>query len=64
MRPYRANERTGIGRQRKDALSGVVALRDRVVTSRAETLADAAVQLRRRPGDLTILNRQAPRRLR
>ncbi len=42
-----AIERAGIGRQREDALSGIVALRDRIVTARAETLVDAAVQLRR-----------------
>ncbi len=42
-----AIERAEIGRHREDALSGIVALRDRIVTARAETLADAAVQLRR-----------------
>ena len=42
-----AIERAGIGLQREDALSGIVALRDRIVTARAETLVDAAVQLRR-----------------
>jgi len=41
-----AIERAEIGRQREDALSGIAALRDRIVTARAETLADAAVQLR------------------
>ncbi len=40
-------ERADTGRQREDALSGIVALRDRIVTARAETLVDAAVQLRR-----------------
>ena len=43
-----AVERAEIGRQREDVLSGIAALRGRIVTSRAETLADAAVQLRRR----------------
>ena len=33
---------------------------DRIVTTRAEALADAAVQLWRRATDLTELNRQAP----
>ncbi len=42
-----AIEWAGIGRQREDALSGIVDLRDRIVTARAETLVDAAVQLRR-----------------
>ncbi len=42
-----AIERAEIGRQREDVRSGAVALRDRIVTARAETLADAAVQLRR-----------------
>ncbi len=43
-----AIERAEIGRQRDlEALSGIVALRDRIVTARAETQADAAVQLRR-----------------
>ena len=42
-----AIERAEIGRRREDALSGIVVLRDRIITSRAETLADAAVQLRR-----------------
>ena len=42
-----AIERAEIGRQREDALSGIAALRDRIITSRAGTLADAAVQLRR-----------------
>ena len=44
---HTAIERAEIGRHREDALSGIVALRDRIVTARAETLADAAVQLRR-----------------
>ena len=61
-RPGTAIERAGIGRQREDALSGIVALRNRIVTARAETLADAAVQLRRRPGDLTKLNLSSPER--
>ncbi len=43
-----ALERAEIGRQREDVRSGAVALRDRIVTARAETQADAAVQLRRR----------------
>ena len=42
-----AIERAEIGRRREDALSGVAALRDRIITSRAETMAGAAVQLRR-----------------
>ena len=57
-----AIERAEIGRQREDVRSGAVALRDRIVTARAETLADAAVQLRRRPGDLTKLNLSSPER--
>ena len=40
-------DRTKIDRRREEALSEVVALRDRIVTARAEPLADAAVQLRR-----------------
>ncbi len=40
-------DRAKIGRQREDALSEIMTLRDRIVTARAETLADAAVQLRR-----------------
>ncbi len=44
-----AIKRAEIGRQRGDALAGIVALRDRIVTARAETLADAAVQLTPRP---------------
>ncbi len=40
-------DRAKIGRQREDPLSKVVTLRDRIITARAETLADAAVQLRR-----------------
>ena len=47
-------ERAGIGRQREDALSGIVALRDHIVTSRAETLADAAVHPRRRAKKLSL----------
>ncbi len=43
-----AIERAEIGRHCEDALSGIVALWNRIVTARAETLADAAVQLRRR----------------
>ncbi len=42
-----AIERADIGRQREDALSEIVTLRDRIVTARAETMADAAVHLRR-----------------
>ena len=48
---------SGFGRQREDALSGIVALRDRIVTARAETLADAAVQLRR----LVVMAEEEPR---
>ena len=40
-------DRAKIGRRREEALSGIVALRGRIVTAHAETLADAAVQLRR-----------------
>ncbi len=39
-------DRAKIDRRREEALSEVVALRDRIITARAETLADAAVQLR------------------
>ncbi len=42
-----ALERAQIGRQRKEALCEIVTLRQRIVTGRAETVADAAVQLRR-----------------
>ncbi len=45
-RSYRDRAGTEIGRQREDPLSKVVTLRDRIITARAETLADAAVQLR------------------
>ncbi len=50
-------DRAEIGRHREDALSGIVALRDRIVTARAETLADATVQLRR----LVVMADEAPR---
>ncbi len=50
-------ERAEIGRHREDALSGIVALRVRIVTARAETLADAAVQLRR----LVVMAEETPR---
>ena len=43
------SEKKGSGKAQRcleDALSGIVALRDRIITARAETLADAAVQLR------------------
>ena len=52
-----AIERAEIGRQREDALSGIAALRDRIITSRAKTLADAAVQLRR----LVVMAEETPR---
>ncbi len=42
-------DRAKIDRRREEALSEVVALRDRIVTARAENLADAAAQLRRLP---------------
>ncbi len=42
-----AIERAEIGREREDALSEIVTLRRHIATARAETLADAAVQLRR-----------------
>ncbi len=42
-----AIERAEIGRHREDALSGIVALRQRIATARAAALADAAVHLRR-----------------
>ncbi len=42
-----AIERAKIGRRREEALSEIMALRHRIATGRAETLADAAVQLRR-----------------
>ncbi len=42
-----AVERAEIGRRREDALSEIVALHRRIVAGRAETLADAAAQLRR-----------------
>ncbi len=40
-------DRAKIDRRREDALSQIVALRDRIAGGRAETLADAAAQLRR-----------------
>ncbi len=42
-----AVERAEIGRRREEALSEIRSLRQRIATGRAETLADAAVQLRR-----------------
>ncbi len=42
-----AIERAKIGRRREDALSEIATLRHRIATGRAQTLADAAVQLRR-----------------
>ncbi len=42
-----AIERARIGRRREDALSEIMTVRQRIATGRAETLADAAVQLRR-----------------
>lgn len=44
---HTAVERARIGRFREDALSEIVVLQDRIVRGRAETLADAAAQLRR-----------------
>ena len=52
-----AIERAAIGRRREDALSGIVTLRQRIVTARAETPADATVQLRR----LVVMAEEAPR---
>ena len=52
-----AIERGEIGRRREEALSGIVALRQRIVTARAETLADAAAQLRR----LVVMAEETPR---
>ncbi len=51
-----AIERAEIGRQREEALSGIAVLRDRIVTARAETLVDAAVQLRR----LVVMAEEVP----
>ena len=50
-------ERAEIGRQREDALSGIVTLRNRIASGRAETLADAAVQFRR----LVVMAEEEPR---
>ena len=50
-------ERTEIGQPREDALSEIIALHQRIVTARAETLADAAVQLRR----LVVMADEEPR---
>ncbi len=50
-------DRAKIGRRREEALSEIDALRDRIVTARAETLADAAVQLRR----LVVMADEEPR---
>ena len=52
-----AIERAEIGRRREDTLSEIDALQDRIVTARAETLADAAVQLRR----LVVMADEEPR---
>ncbi len=41
-----ALERAETGQRREEALYEIVALRNRIVRGRAETLADAAVQLR------------------
>ncbi len=41
-----AIKRAEIGQHREDALSGIVTLRDRIVTTRAEAPAGAVVQLR------------------
>ncbi len=46
-----AIERAEFGREREEALSEIVALRNLIAHGRAETLADAAVQLRRRAKD-------------
>ncbi len=43
-----AIERADTGRQREDALSGIAAIQYCIAHGRAETLADAAVQFRRR----------------
>ncbi len=40
-------DRAKIGRQRSDALSEIGRLQQRIIEARAETLADAAVQLQR-----------------
>ena len=56
-RAPRVLDRAKIDRRREEALSGIVALRDRIVTARAETLADAAVQLRR----LEVMAEEEPR---
>ena len=56
-----AIERAEIGRQREDALGGIVALRQRIATTRAETLADAAVHLRWRAKKLNHSERIKPR---
>ena len=42
-----ALEHAETGRRREEARSEIVALPDRIVTARAETLADAAVQIQR-----------------
>ena len=52
-----AIDRTEIGRQREDALSGIVFLRDLIITVRAGTLADAAAPLRR----LEVMAEEEPR---
>ena len=52
-----AVERAEIGRQREDALSEIVALRQHITTGHAETLADAAMQLRR----LVVMAEETPR---
>ncbi len=52
-----AIERAEIGRQREDALYEIASLRTRIATGRADTLADAAVQLRR----LEVMVHEEPR---
>ena len=56
-----AIERAEIGRQRDEVLYEIASLRTRIVTARAETLADAAVQLRRRAKKLNHSEQIKPR---
>ena len=51
-----AVERAEIGRRREEALSEIVSLHQHIVAGRAETLADAAAQLRR----LVVIAQERP----
>ncbi len=54
---HTAVARAEIGRRRQDVLSEIVTLRNSIATGRADTLADATVQLRR----LVVMADEEPR---